>query len=277
VIAAIAFLAIAVAVVGKLTARQRAWLIGSPPVNPEVTELLYQGALAQSRQSYQGWRDAITYFERAIAIQPDLAQAYSAISICYLQFSFVGPLAPAEFMPQAEQAAGKAIDLDPRFAEPHVARAMVLYRYYWNWSEAESEFKQALDLNPEYSEGHRTYAEFLAAAGRPEEGLLQSQRARELDPRPVQTLLQSAAAFRAAGQYDEAVRRLREALGKSPESSRAHFQLGITDTYRGELNDAVTELETAVRLAQGHVCSPTWDMPMPWLDGQKMRSGCSVA
>jgi tetratricopeptide (TPR) repeat protein len=242
---------VAAAAVVKLPPR-RARLIGPPPVNPEVTALLYQGAVAQSRQSYQGFADAITYFERAIAIQPDLAQAYSAMSVSYIQFSYVGPLAPAEFMPKAQEAAQKALELDPGFAEAHVTRAIVLYRYHWNWSEAESEFRRALELSPDYSDGHRTYAEFLAAAGRPDEGLMQSQRARELDSRPVQTLLQSAAALRAAGHYDQAVGAFREALDKAPELSRAHFQLGITYVYKGELSEALDQLEAAVRLAPGN-------------------------
>jgi TolB-like protein/Tfp pilus assembly protein PilF len=245
--------AIAEAVVGKLSPQQRARLMGSRPVSPEANRLLYHGLVASSwQQSYQGFSDAITYFEQAIAKQPDFAGAYSRMSLCYIQFSFVGPLAPDEFMPKAETAARKALELDGELAEAHAVLGIILYRYHWDWSTAETEFRRALDLNPSYAEGHRMYAAFLAAAGRSEEALAEAQRAREMDPLSVQTLLNLAAATRAVGHYEQAVGEYREALEKSPQLPRAHFQLAMTYVEKGDLNDGITELETAVKLSEGN-------------------------
>jgi len=239
------------AAIVKLTPQQRARLIGSRTISPEVTRLLYRAVKAASRQNYQGFTDAITYFDQAIAKQPDLAQAYSAKSLCYIQFVYVGPLTPGEFMPKAEAAARKALVLDPEFAEAHAALGIVLYRYDWNWSAAEAEFRQALDLNPNDTDSHRRFAEFLIAAGRPNEALAEAHRARELDSISIQTLLESAATYRAAGQNDQAVGVLHEASENAP--LQAHFQLGITYVQTGELNEALSALETAVRLAPGNL------------------------
>src|SRR5262249_12656484 len=143
--------AIADAVAVKLTPQERGRLINTRPVDLEANRLLYQGLVAASRQSYEGFADAVTYFERAIEKQPDIAAAYAAMSLCYTQFSFVGPLSPQEFMPKAETAARKALELDEELAEAHVALAIVLYRYHWDWSAAETEFQRALDLNPNFA------------------------------------------------------------------------------------------------------------------------------
>jgi TolB-like protein/Tfp pilus assembly protein PilF len=244
--------AIAEAVVGKLTPQQRARLIGSRAVNPEAYRLLYLGLVAGTRQTYQGFSDAITYCEQAVTKQPDFAGAYSAMSLFYIQFSFVGPLAPAEFMPKAEAAARKALELDEGLAEAHAVLGSTLYRYYWNWSAAEGEFRRALDLNPNFADGHRMFAGFLAAAGRSEEALAELERARALDPLSVQTLLELAAASRAVGHYEQAVAELREALQQNPQLARAHFQLGLTYLEKGDLNEGVHELESAVKISGGN-------------------------
>ena len=244
--------AIAEAVVGRLTPQQRARLMGSRPINAEANELLFHGLVAASRQSYPGFSEAITYFEQAIAKQPDFAFAYAAMSHCYIQFSFVGPLSPQEFMPKAEAAARKALELDDVLPEAHAALGMVLYRFHWDWSGAEKELRRALELNPSYSEGHWRLSEFLSASGRAEEALAEAQRAQELDPLSLQAILEVAAAYRAVGQYDRAITEFRKALEKDPSRPRAHFQLGVTYVEKGELDEGIAELESAVKLSQGN-------------------------
>jgi TolB-like protein/Flp pilus assembly protein TadD len=244
--------AIAEAVVGKLTPQQRARLMGSRPVNPEANRLLLQGFLAASRQSYEGFSNAITYFEHAITLQPDFAAAYAAMSLCYIQFSFVGPLSPQEFMPKAEAAARKALELDDTLPEGHGALGIVLHRFYWDWSGAEREFRRALDLKPSDAESHRTFSGFLSASGRKEEALAEAQRAHELDPLSLQGTLELARSFRENGDYERAIAEFRKGLEMDPNRPRVHFQLGTTYVQKGELNAGIAELETAVKLSQGN-------------------------
>jgi len=242
--------AIAEGVVGKLSPQQRERLIGSRPISPEATRLLYRGLA--SRESYQGFSDAISYFKEAIAKQPDFAAAYSRMSLYYLQFLFVGPLAPREFIPKAEAAARTALKLDEGLEEAHAVLGSILYKYYWNWSAAETEFRRALDLNPNSAEGHRMFAAFLRAAGRSQEALAHAQRARELDPLSLQGRLELACSFRAGGDHERAIEEFRKGLKIDPNRPRAHFQLGITYVEKGDLKKGVAELEAAVKLSPGN-------------------------
>jgi len=244
--------AIVDAVAVKLTPQERARLISARAVDAEANRLLYQGIVAAGPQSYQGYRNAVSYFEQAIAKQPDSAAAYSAMSICYIQFSFVGPLEPEDFMPKAEAAARKALELDEGLAEAHAALGITLYRYHWNWPAAETEFRRALDLNPNFAEGHRVFSGFLAAEGRSQEALAEAQRARELDPLSLQGTLDLARAFRESGDYGRAIAEFRKALEMDPNRPRAHFQLGVTYVEKGDLSAGMTELGTAVKLSEGN-------------------------
>jgi TolB-like protein/Flp pilus assembly protein TadD len=244
--------AIAEAVVGKLSPQQRARLMSSRPVSAEANQLLAAGFYAAGRQTYEGFRDAIAYFEQAIAKQPDFADAYAAMSVTYVQFSFVGPLSPQEFMPKAEAAARKALELDDALPKAHAVLGIILYRYYWNWSAAEREFRRALALAPSYAEAHRMFAVFLSASGRMEEASAEAQRARELDPLSLQGTLELARSFRENGNYERAIAELRKALEMDPNRPRAHFELGATFVEKGDLDAGIPELETAVKLSQGN-------------------------
>ena len=76
---------------------------------------------------------------------------------------------PRECMPKAEAAARKALALDDTLAEAHASLAGVLYRYQWDWEGAEREFQLSLELDPNYAEGHRAYAD-LSVDGAPARG-----------------------------------------------------------------------------------------------------------
>ena len=78
-------------------------------------------------------------------------------------------------------AALKALDLDPELAEAHVQLAEI-YRKEWRWSDAEAEYKRALQLRPNDAGAHLGFAMWLLAEGRTEEAMEWSERARELDP-----------------------------------------------------------------------------------------------
>jgi tetratricopeptide (TPR) repeat protein len=104
-----------------------------------------------------------------------------------------------------------------------------------------------VDVNPNSADSHRMFAFFLRAAGRSQEASAQGQRARELDPLPVQRL---GILARADGKYDQAVKEGRDVLEKDPQRPRAHFQLGVTYVEKGDFNEGIAELETAVKLSQ---------------------------
>jgi TolB-like protein/Flp pilus assembly protein TadD len=240
------------AVAGRLVSRSDERRQEPRRVDPDAYQLFLKSLIAASAQTYDGFQDAIAYCQQAIEKDPAFAAAYARMSLFYLQFSFFGTLAPKSFMPQAEAAARRAIDLDDTLPESHAVLGAVLYRFRWEWSHGETEFKRALALNPSYAEGHRMLSAFLTAVGRADEAVAEARRALELDPRWLQARLNLGMAFRAAGQFDAAIEEFRYTLQKDPNRARAHFQLGNAYVDKGMLRDGIAEFERAVALSEGN-------------------------
>ena len=59
------------------------------------------------------------YFEKAIALQPDYAEAYSGLADYYGGGSVGGELDPKMAIPEWEKNAKKALELDSTVPEPH--------------------------------------------------------------------------------------------------------------------------------------------------------------
>src|SRR5207244_3405641 len=81
-------------------------------VDPEAYDAYLKGVYASGRENVAGFRNAVGYFEEAIAKQPDFAMAYAALAQAQLQFIYSGRISPRDTIPKAEAAARKAIALD---------------------------------------------------------------------------------------------------------------------------------------------------------------------
>ena len=90
-------------------------------------------------------------------------------------------LAQKEFIPKAEHAADKALELDEGLAEAHYTQAG-LKLIAWDWAAAERELKRTIELNPNLSRARRRYAMYLNIMGRHEEAVAEGKYAQELDP-----------------------------------------------------------------------------------------------
>ncbi len=87
-----------------------------------------------------------------------------------------------EFIARAKAAATKALDIDETLAEPHASLGFLKFWYDWDFAGAESEFRRAIELNPDYATAHHWYGEFLGLVGRFDEGFKELKLAQEIDP-----------------------------------------------------------------------------------------------
>src|SRR5206468_3284389 len=141
------------------------------PVNPEAYDLYLQGIYAEGRVTYEGFRGAIGFFERAVAKQPDFAAAHEEIATAYMSFLWTGPLWPEQVVPKVEAAAHRALELDGSLWKPHEKLAFTR-RLYGDNAEADKQTRQAEERKPRLAEWGGLLQTQLVRAGRFEEAVL---------------------------------------------------------------------------------------------------------
>ena len=119
----------------------------------------------------------------------------------------------------------RALELDPALAEPHAALGVVLHEYDWKFAEAETEFRRAIELDPNYASAHQWYSEYLMNMGRFEESIAEALQAYRLDPLSLIINVSLGRTYFAARRYDEAIVQYRKALELDPDFKGANRSL----------------------------------------------------
>ena len=123
-------------------------LVQSSTQDLEAYNLYLQGRFHLNKWRPEGARKGSEYFGQAIAKDPGYAPAYTGMADCYTWLAVFGWNAARQAMPQARQAANRALQLDETPAAAHVSLGYVKALYDWDWPGAEREFKRALQLSP---------------------------------------------------------------------------------------------------------------------------------
>jgi TolB-like protein/DNA-binding winged helix-turn-helix (wHTH) protein/Tfp pilus assembly protein PilF len=226
----------------------------SSSINPEAHDAYLRGRYFWNKRTEAGYADAISYFQKAIEIDPNYAQAYAGLADAY---ALLGSWPNASIsrslaMPKAKQAALKALQLDDHLAEAHTSLAFVEMHYDWKFKDAEKEFQQALQLSPSYSTAHQWFAYDLIAMRRMPEALAEIQYAERLDPASViinndlgEMLLYNA-------QFDAAIMQLHKVLQMDPNFSHAHAVLAWVYEAKKMYPEAIAEMRVAVKGSGGN-------------------------
>jgi TolB-like protein/DNA-binding winged helix-turn-helix (wHTH) protein/Tfp pilus assembly protein PilF len=236
-----------------LTPQEQARFIDARPVNPAAYEVYLKGRYYWSKRVGEGFEKAIEYFQQAIERDPNYALAYVGLADCYNMLTNYDLLRPHEAVPKARAAAIKALEIDNTLAEAHASLAFTKMNYDWDWPGAESEFQQALQLNPNYADAHHWYGLYLAAMGRPDEAMTEMKRARELDPLSLIINTNVGWLWYFARQYDEAINEYRKSLDMDPDFCSAHVKLGWAYEQQGRYAEAIVEFQTVLAVSPDDV------------------------
>jgi TolB-like protein/Flp pilus assembly protein TadD len=245
--------AIAKQIQTTLNPQEQVTLAKSRMINPEAYEAYLKGRYFWNKRTGDGLRTAIQYFSRAIAIDPDYAEAYSGLADSYAVSGDwkYGVLSPQDAFSNATAAAAKALVLDDTLGEAHASLAFALDLYGWNWNAAETEYKQAIKLNPGYATAHQWYSWHLFIVGKDNDAMLELRRAESLDPLSLIINADIADALCVAHQYDEAVEQSERILKMDSNFAIGHYELGQALTQKHKYDEAIAEFQRAIELS-GH-------------------------
>jgi adenylate cyclase len=146
-------------------------------------------------------------FEKAIALDPDLAPAYAWLATQHMRDWML--YQSLEAREQAFKLAERAVALDSNDSVCHMMLGYVCL-YQRQFDDAEFHLKQAISLNPNDPNNAVMMAWFAACVGRPDEGRNWMDKAYRLNPYPPPWYYSThGIVFYAARRYAEAVAALK--------------------------------------------------------------------
>ena len=213
----------------------------------EAYQLYLKGRYYWNKRNEQGFRTAIDFFKRAEEKDPTFALAFSGLADCYALLCDIGVVAPVDEMPKAKAAAQKAVDADPTLAEAYTSRAFVRLSYDWDWVGAESDFQQAIKLNPMYPTAHQWYASYLMQMGKFDRAKAEIEEAHNLDP--LSPIISSNTGLYSyyEKKYDDAIAKYKLTLQSDPDFWVARHYLALANVQKGMYSEAITELRGLIK------------------------------
>ena len=218
------------------------------PPKPEAQELYLKGEYHWAKRTPEDLNKAVDYFTQSIVKDPSYAQAYVGLADCYNLLREFSVMPPDEAYPRALAAAQKAVELDDTSAGAH--NSLAFATFYWNWDPvtAEREHKRALELDPNFVQGHHWYATFLLASGRFPEALDQIEQARKLDPSSTTIQADKGWILYAAGRKSEAFALLKQLESTDPALATTHGYLAAIYLDRKDYENFFAESKQSARL-----------------------------
>jgi tetratricopeptide (TPR) repeat protein len=190
--------------------------------------------------------EAGRYFKKATELQPDYALGWAGLSMYYGQGIIDGEIEP-KYLAAGLEAARKAVALDDSLPEAHLVLGAMLLIDPWDFTQADPELGRAIELDPRYAEAYHFRSKMYILLNRNDEAIQLQKKAMELDPfeRPYGMVH----AYAQTRQYDAAITDNLQRLATMPQDLTLHWFL--CDTYRrkGDLKQAAEEWEKATLLS----------------------------
>jgi len=221
----------------ELTPHEQFVLHNVVSVNPESYDDYLKGRFFFSKRNSN--EKALEYFQSAIAKEPSYAPAYAGLADIYLL---------ADNPRRARESVDRALVLNDQLAEAHNSLAELLYRFDHEWVRAESEFKRALELDPNFAPAHHWYSMYLALLGRKANALDEARKACQLDPLSPVVGANLAKILQEHGEYDKAIEQANRTLELDPGSAVTHALIGIVRESQKMYPEAIAEYKTALQL-----------------------------
>ena len=211
---------------------------GSYSARADAEGWYQKGRYAWNLQTKDGFLHSIEYYQRAITADSDYAPAFAGLAKSYVTLPSYSHRPDDQLLDKSRAAAAKAVRLDDRLEDAHIALGMVFLIGDRNLAKAEREFRRAIALDSHSSLAEGELAMCLIAAGRTDEAVAHARLAKAMDPLSVRAATDLGIVLYFGHRFTEAESEFEEVLKLDPYYFRAETHLGKTYLSLGRFDDA---------------------------------------
>ncbi len=224
----------------KLSEREKNQLDKIPTRNAEAYISYQKGQelLKRGGGRIEELDEAKRLFEEAIRLDHKFHLAYIGLSDANLEHVFWGRSAAAEVLPEALNAAFKALELDDENGEIYGALGAINY-YRYERETAKKYLEKAIELSPNYLPGYEWLAWIKVYEGDSAEAMKLFKKAQELDPMSTKYFGEMGYAYFFLKQYQKGLEIIESSLMKHPDDNFLLWILGVLHCGRGDYSEAI--------------------------------------
>lgn len=223
-----------------LTPAESARVVEAPTRSIEAHDLFLRGreVLFSPGKTKEMFEQAVSYFTRAIELDPDYAEPYAGLSHAYnhdFQNRWSGRTDSKELSAHFSRL---ALEKDPKLPYAHYMAALV---NFWERDLAGSarEMETALALNPNFAPALGMRGVVNIYGGTPLEAVPDLERAIRLDPLMGHQYCHFlGSAYLIGGQYEKAAKAFRTRIRMAPETDLSRGLLIAALGHLGEIDEA---------------------------------------
>jgi TolB-like protein len=224
----------------ELDARQSAHVLRPISTSMAAYQEMLRGEVAARGNSPVALHEAIGHFEQAVKLDPTFAIAWSDLGQAHLLLGIYFE-DPREHMPQASEYANRALRLDSESGEAHGTLGLVKLLYDWDYAGAASELAAIKDEQSAMTVLSCT-SHLMAETGRTRDADEMVNRMLGYDPESAQLVGELGCIDYYRGDYENAMRHYRDAMGMDSHSPVPYWGLGKTLSLQGRYGEAVKVL-----------------------------------
>ncbi len=206
----------------QLTVQEQGYIVRKHTDNLEAYDAFLRGIESFFRYTQEANAQARQLWEKAVALDPQYAEAYAYLSWTYYREWILRWSTDPQNLEHALALAQQAVALDDSLPVAHSVLSFV-YAQKQQYDQAIAEGERAIALDPNNADSYTWLAAALLFAGRPEDTLRMTEQAMRLNPHYPSIYLNAVGtAYILTGRYAEAIATLQEDISRSPSNLFAH-------------------------------------------------------
>jgi TolB-like protein/DNA-binding winged helix-turn-helix (wHTH) protein len=215
----------------------------------EANRLYFEGLYYWNKRTAVDIRKSVSLFQRAVDRDPAYAKAHAWLALAYLILPDYSHNLTREDVKELESkrraSMERARQLDGTLAEIYVVSATLKEDVDWDFAGAESDYRRAIELNPNFATAYQAYSRLLGAQGRVDEAIAAVAKAHALDPFSRSIAFNVGGRLADARRFDEAIDQYKRVLEMEPEHPLTHLLLAMAYDARGMVAEAIAAYRTS--------------------------------
>ena len=207
-------------------------------------ELEYPGYIFRKK-----FDDEIIKSKKAIVENPADVVSLTNLAHAYINLWCYGFIPHSEAIPNATDAALKALEIDNKSALAHVALGLIK-ESLWEWGEIENELKLSIELSPYDALAYNWYANYLYATSRFDEAYVMANMAIKFSNDPGYKIGLGVISY-FSQDFERLKKEMLDLISYYPNYAPAYDWLGMAYIQLQEFDNSIEAYEKATSLSGG--------------------------